>query len=80
VESGYSRGQAFWRAVVRTHLDDDYLTLTWPGPEYFPIPRTAFATDAAFDQFATEVYRLIEVSGGNVGDSPPDDPDGAVPE
>lgn len=80
LEAGYGRSQVYWRAVVRTHRDGDYLTLTLPGPQLVPVPRAAFETDAAFDKFVDEAYRLIEAGGGNVGDSPPDDPDGAVPE
>jgi hypothetical protein len=80
LEVRYGRSEVDWRAIVRTHLDDDYLTLTLIGPIIVPIPRTAFKTDTEFDEFVAEVYRLIEAGGGNVGDSPPGDTDGAVPE
>jgi hypothetical protein len=80
LEARYGRSEADWKAIVRTHLDNDYLTLTLIGPIIVPIPRAAFKTDTEFDMFVDEAYRLIQAGGGNVGDSPPDDTDGAVPE
>ena len=58
-ESDRGRGEVFWPAVVRTHLDADYLILTAPGPLLHIIPRTGFDTDEAFEAFADDALGLV---------------------
>jgi hypothetical protein len=68
VASPYAESRVRWAAVGYVRRDEDYLFISIAGGSVFPIPRDAFESDTAFDQFAGAVEVAHHAAAGGGGE------------
>lgn len=62
VTASYGSAHFLWTAVIDVLPTPGHLFLVLPGPSYYPVPREAFGSDAAFERFEQELQRFRESS------------------
>jgi hypothetical protein len=70
ITSGYGSSLVTWRGVIDVIPTPDHVVVILPGPAYLPIPRRAFGSEDAFEEFGAAVAERAEAGGGLAGRSP----------